>query len=57
MKQKKYKLNYPELKDYPNKINYKNWFTEDEFIEKYPIVIYWCFRFNYYFKQFPNFNG
>ena len=45
------------MKDYPNKINYKNWFTDDDFIENYPTVIYWCFRFNNYFKQFPNFNG
>jgi len=54
---KKYELTYPELSEYPNKINFNNWLNDKDFIENYPTVIFWCYRYNNYFEKFPIFDG
>ena len=54
---KNYNLKYPEIKENQNKINFNDWLDDDEFIENYPTVIFWCYRFNNYFNQFPIFKG
>ena len=52
-----YKLEYPELEQNSNKIKYDSWLTNKDFIEKYPTVIFWCYKFPYNFSQFPEFFG
>ena len=52
-----YKLEYPELEEYQNKPNYNEWLTNRDFVDKYPTIVFWCYKYNKYFKQFPEFDG
>ena len=52
-----YELNYPEIEGYPKEVKYNAWLTNKDYIEKYPTITFWCYRYNKYFDQFPNFNG
>ena len=52
-----YNLEYPELKGYQQKVEYNVWLSDKYYIENYPTIVFWCYKYNKFFKEFPDFNG